>query len=205
MKRWDTRATSMVIAAVVCILAGLAWRELTDSPDSSQSAVVRRGSITAQLTTAGTLKPVQSITYRSPVAGRELEITELVAEGTPVGEGDLIARLDTTDLQRDLERARQEARQSRLDVQVAEFEREEAEAAVTSVSEGEGALTVEEARTHLQIAQKRVDRLRREYQLLLPLLDKGVITREELKKSGDELEQSEQELALAKRRANVLT
>jgi HlyD family secretion protein len=205
MKRWDTRATSMVIAAVVCILAGLAWRGRTDSPDSSQSAVVRRGSITAQLTTAGTLKPVQSITYRSPVAGRELEITELVAEGTPLGEGDLIARLDTTDLQRDLERARQEARQSRFDVQVAEFEREEAAAAVTSVSEGEGALTVEEARTHLQIAQKRVDRLRREYQLLLPLLDKGVITREELKKSGDELEQSEQELALAKRRANVLT
>ena len=205
MKRWGTRATSIVIVAVVCVLAGLAWRGRTDSQDSSRSAVVRRGSITAQLTTAGTLKPIQSITYRSPVAGREVEITELVAEGTRVGEGDLIARLDTTDLQRDLERARQDARQSQLDVQVAEFEREEAEASVTSVSEGEGALTVEEARTHLQIAQKRVDRLRREYQLLLPLLDKGVITREELKKSGDELEQSEQELALAKRRASVLT
>jgi len=205
MTRWGIRATSIVIAAVVCVLAALAWRGRTDLPDSSRSAVVHRGSITAQLSTAGTLKPIQSITYRSPVAGRELEITALVAEGTRVGEGDLIARLDTTDLQRDLERARQDTRQSQLDVQVAEFEREEAEAAVTSVSEGEGALTVEEARTHLQIAQKRVDRLRREYQLLLPLMDKGVITREELKKSGDELEQSEQELALAKRRASVLT
>ena len=205
MNRWSTRAAAIAIAAVICLVAGLALREGTDAVDSSRSAIVRRGSITARLTTTGTLKPIQSITYRSPVAGRELEIIELVGEGTRVGEGDLIARLDTTDLQRDVERARQEARQSQLDVQVAAFEREEAEAAVTSVTEGEGALTVEEACTNLQIAQKRVDRLRREYQQLLPLMDKGVITREELKKSGDELEQSEQELALAKRRATVLT
>ena len=117
---------------------------------------MKKGSLTAQLTTSGILRPSQSITYRSPLAGREVEIIELVPEGTRVNEGDLILRLDTTELQRDLERGRQEVRQSELDLQVADIERQESEAAVKSVSEGEGALSVEEARTRLQLAQKKV-------------------------------------------------
>ena len=51
--------------------------------------------------------------------GRDAEITELVAEGTRVNEGDLLVRLDTTDLQREIERVRQEVRQSQVDLQVA--------------------------------------------------------------------------------------
>src|SRR6266702_2132920 len=57
-----------------------------------------------------------------------------------VRKGPLTARLNTTELQRELERAHQEVRQSKLEVQVADIERREAEAALTGVSEGEGAL-----------------------------------------------------------------
>jgi len=188
----------------VCVLAGTAfWRRAR--VDESLSATVKKGPLTAQLTTSGILKPIQSITYRSPLAGRETEIVELVAEGTRVNDGDLLIRLDTTELQREVERARQEVRQSQVDLQVAEIERQEAQAAVKSVAEGEGALTVEEARTRLQLAQKKVERLRQEYEQLKPLIEKGFITREELKKTGDELEQSEEELALARKRASVMT
>ena len=49
-----------------------------------------------------------------------------------------------------------------------------------AVTEGEGALTVEEARSTLQRAQKKAERLRQEYEHLKPLLDKGFITRDEL-------------------------
>src|SRR4030095_2623424 len=143
-------------------------------------------------------------TYRSPLAGREAEITELVAEGTRVNEGDLLVRIDTTDLQREVERARQEVRQLQVDVQVAEIERQEAAAMMTSVAEGEGALGVEETRTRLQLAQRKGERLRQEQRRLPPLLAKGCITREERKRTVDELEQSEQELALAKKRADVV-
>jgi HlyD family secretion protein len=190
---------------LTCLLTGTAafWRGAR--ADDSLTATVTKGPLTAQLMTSGILKPSQSITYRSPLAGRETEILELVAEGTRVNDGDLLIRLDTTGLQREVERARQDLRQSQIDLQVSDIERKEAEAAVTSVSEGEGALTVEETRTRLQLAQKKVERLRQEYEQLRPLIDKGFITREELKKTADELEQSEEELALARRRASVMT
>ena len=167
-------------------------------------ATIGRGPLTATLTTSGTLKPIQSITYRSPLAGRDTEIVELVAEGTRVHAGDLLVRFDTTDLERDLARAKQEVAQARMDLVVAEIEKKEAEAAVQGVAEGEGALAVEEAKTRLQLAQKKVDRLRQEHDQLKPLLDNGFITREELKKTADELEQAEEDLALAKKRANVV-
>ena len=91
-----------------------------------------------------------------------------------------------------------------MDLVVAEIEKKEAEAAVQGVAEGEGALAVEEAKTRLQLAQKKVDRLRQEHDQLKPLLDNGFITREELKKTADELEQAEEDLALAKKRADVV-
>jgi HlyD family secretion protein len=198
------RRAVLLMAVLVCLLAGTAfWRRT--SVDESLAATVRKGPLTAELTTSGILKPIQSITYRSPLAGRETEIVELVAEGTRVSDGDLLIRLDTTELQREVERARQDVRQSQVDLQVAEIERQEAQAAVKSVAEGEGALSVEEARTRLQLAQKKVDRLRQEYDQLKPLIEKGFITREELKRTADELEQSEEELALARKRTSVMT
>lgn len=198
------RRGSLLMAVLVCLLAGTAfWRRTTG--DASLMTAVRKGSLTARLTTSGSLRPLQSITYRSPLAGRETEITELVPEGTRVNEGDLLVRLDGTELQRDVERARQDVRQSALDLQVADIELQESEAAVKTVTVGEGALTVDEARTRLQLAQKKVERLRQEYEQLKPLMDKGFITRDELKKTSDELEQSEEELALSKKRADVVT
>lgn len=172
--------------------------------DPALVAAIRRGTLTATLTTSGTLKPIQSITYRSPLAGRETEIVELAGEGTRVREGDLLVRFDTTDLERDIARAKQEVAQARMDLVVAEIERKEAEAAVKGVADGEGALAVEEAKTRLQLAEKKVDRLREEHDQLKPLLDNGFITREELKKTVDELEQAEEDLALAKKRADVV-
>jgi HlyD family secretion protein len=193
----------VLVAIVLCLLASaMFWRRTAIDP--SVTAMVRRGPLTAHLTTAGTLRPVQSITYRSPLMGREAEITELVPEGTRVNEGDLLVRLDTTELEREVERARQEVRQTQLEIQVADIEHQEAEAAVTGVSQGEGALTVEETRTRLQLAEKKVDRLRQEYEQLKPLMEQGFITRDELKKTADELEQSEQEVALTRKRANVV-
>jgi len=172
--------------------------------DPALVAAIRRGTLTATLTTSGTLKPIQSITYRSPLAGRETEIVELAGEGTRVREGDLLVRFDTTDLERDIARAKQEVAQARMDLVVAEIERKEAEAAVKGVADGEGALAVEEAKTRLQLAEKKVDRLREEHDQLKPLLDNGFITREELKKTVAELEQAEEDLALARKRADVV-
>src|SRR5205085_1927716 len=111
---------------LVAILAGgtaYVWRPRVDP---SLTAVVRRGTLTATLTASGTLRTIQSLTYRSPIAGREVEILDLAPEGTRVNEGDLIVRLDTTDAQRELDRSRQDLAQAHLDLEVAEGEYEEA-------------------------------------------------------------------------------
>jgi multidrug resistance efflux pump len=196
------RVILLILPLLTGVVAGTTlWRRAIH--DNSLTATVQRGSLTAYLTTSGTLRPVASLTYRSPMSGREVEITALVPEGTRVGEGDLLVRLDTSELQLDMERVRQELRQSQLDLQVADIEQSEAEAAVQGVAEGEGALAVEEARTRLQLAEKKVARLREEHAQLAPLMQRGVITREELKKTADALEQSEEELALARKRTTV--
>src|SRR5262245_32629306 len=196
------RAAGLVGLVSLSLFAGAAfWRRT--SVDPAFVAPVRKGDLTARLTVTGILRPIQSITYRSPLPGREAEIIELVPEGTRVSDGDLLVRLDVTELQRDAERMRQEVRQAEADLQVADIERQEAEAAVTAIDRGEGALALDEARTRVQIIGKRVDRLRQEYEQLKPLLEEGFITRDELKKTGDDREQAEEELTLARKRADV--
>lgn len=195
--------TTIAVALAVCALTAFAYWARAGG-DDSMVATVTRGDLKARLTSSGTLKPLQSITYRSPIPGRDVEIRDLAAEGTHVKAGDVIVKLDTTDLDLEAARVRQEYRQAQLDLQVAEGEYEDAGAEVKATTEGEGALTVDEARSALQRVQKKTERLREEFDHLKPLLDKGYITREELKKTEDQLEEAEAELLLARRRTDVV-
>src|SRR5262249_54785277 len=153
-------------AAGGAVSVAMTWRRAP--ADTSMLATVRRGTLIARLTASGILKPIQSITYRSPVAGRDGEIVELVPEGSRVRERDLLVRLDATELERDVERARQDVRQARVDIVVAEIEKKEAEAAVKAVAEGEGALAIDEVKTRQQLAERKVARLRQEHDQLEP-------------------------------------
>jgi HlyD family secretion protein len=200
--RSSPRASALIAIVVMVVAAGAYWTR--SSADPSLVATVQRGELVATLTTTGTLKPVQAITYRSPVMGRDVEITMLAPEGSRVKAGDVIVRLDTTDLMRELQRGLAEVRQLAIDVQVAEGEFTEAQEEVKSVAQGEGALTVEEAQSTLARAEKKVERLREEYAKLKPLMDKGYITREELARTRDALETAEDEYALARKRTSVI-
>lgn len=192
------------LAGAAAIVAAIAWVGLRPGVDPALVATAVRGPLTVTLTATGTLRPLQSLTYRSPVPGREVEVVALAPEGTRVEAGDLVARLDTTELALELDRAREEARQAELDLDVAAGELDEARAAVRSVTEGEGALTEAEVSTRLQVAERKAERLRREHAALEPLLARGVITAEELGRTASALEQADEELALARRRAEVM-
>lgn len=198
----NPRALAAAAAVVLALVAAVYWTRT--GVDAALVATVERGEMVATLTTSGTLRPIQSITYRSPVPGRDIEIRELSPEGTRVNAGDLLARLGTTELEIDLDRVKQELRQAQMDLQVAEGEWEEAGATVRDVTEGEGALSVEEARSNLQRATKKAERLREEFSHLKPLMDKGFITRDELAKTRDQLDEAEDDLALARKRTDVL-
>jgi HlyD family secretion protein len=203
--RTNSRRRNIIVVAslVVCVLVGAAFWQRSDI-DPALVGIVQRGALKAELTTSGSLRPIRSVTYRSPVIGRELEVLHLAAEGVHVREGDLLVRLDATELQRDVDRHRQDLRQLHWDLQVAHGERQEAEATLRMVTEGDGALTVEEARSRLQLAQRKAERLRQEFEQLQPLMDKGFITRDELARTANELEQADEELSLARKRTEVI-
>lgn len=200
----DPRRWGAAVLVLVLGVAALLWTRTSGGASNAATITVTRGNLEVRLTATGILRPLQSITYRSPLTGRETEVTFLVPEGTLVNEGDLLVRLDSVPVERELERANQELRQALVDVQMAEIEAQEGQAAVDSLSEGEAALALEETRARLAAAERRTARLREEHGTLAPLLEKGFITKEELRRTSDELERAEEELTLARRRAELL-
>jgi HlyD family secretion protein len=197
------RSTKWVIPLAVLVVAGgtLAWQH--PATETGLTGTVERGDLTVRLTETGVLRPAQSLTYRSPLAGRQTELLYLAPEGTRVQTGDLVVRLDGTELDNELGRAHQTLRQARVQLRVATAEHEEAMADVESMADGEGALSVREARFNLELTEKRVAQLRQEYEGLVPLLERGFITREELDRAGFELDKAEGELTLDRLRTNL--
>jgi len=191
---------------VTTVLAGIAllayWQARRSGADPV--ATVRRGDLAVVLSETGSLRPASAITYRSPLAGREAEVVFLAPEGLRVAEGDLLARIDASELERELARAVQVLRQAGVDLQIADAERIEAQSAVEAAADGEGALGEEEAKIAATLAEQNVDRLRREHQSLRPLLEQGFITREEMDRTAYELSRAEADLDLARRRLAVV-
>ena len=200
-----SRKHALAVGLVGSVIAGsvvaMRWSR-ADAP--AFTWVVDRGDLVAELVEPGTLRAARSITYRSPVNGRELEIVHLAEEGSHVDEDDLLARLETRDLEADLRQAESNVHDVALARQVADLELLEATADLASTLDGEGALTLEESRANLALTEKKVDRLQREVQNLEPLLERGFITGDELERSQAELEAAEVELVIARRRARVL-
>jgi RND family efflux transporter MFP subunit len=198
---WGVALTVMIGLVTIAALVLRAGR----GPGDALVETVKRGDVVVTLTEAGVLRPAESMTYRSPLVGRETEITFLTPEGTYVKEGDLLIRLDTSGLTQELERAIEIARQADVDVKAAEADREDAAAAVESATEGAGALDVEEANAKLRLAERNAARLRTAYEGLKPLLDRGFITKEELERASFEADQADTDLSLLRKRVALLT
>ncbi len=197
------RTLGIVALAPICLAALYAVRS-APIDDPALAWTVDRGDVVADLVEPGTLRAAGSITYRSPVNGRELEIVELAPEGLRVEAGGLIARLESRDLEADLRRAEDDVHDIEFARQVADLELLEATADYESTIDGEDALALEESSTSLALTERKVERLRREVRNLEPLLEKGFITGDELDRSQAELEAAEAELSMARRRAGVL-
>lgn len=198
------RTGASAATAVMLLVAVFGMLSRGSTGDTAPTATVARTTFSITLTESGTLRAAESATYRSRVEGRELEITYLAPEGTQVTTGDLLVQLDTTALKFELERARQDARQAEMELGTAELDREEAQLTVEAVTEGAGALALEEARTALWLAQAKSNRMREEHARLQPLLVKGYITRDEQERSALELQEADARARLAERALTVL-
>jgi HlyD family secretion protein len=195
-------ATVVVIGAATLVGVGvLAWR--ASAGDPTFLASVRRGDLVLRLHESGVIYPARSVTYRSPLVGREAEVLFLAPEGSRVNAGDLVARIDTTGVDLEIDRLRLAVRQAEAEVNLARMERDEVVGTLESLSHGDKALELEEARANLALSMRKVERLRQEYEGLKPLLEKGYITRDELERAALELEQAEVQIGIAKRRTTM--
>jgi len=96
-------AAAMLVVAVVLIRN---YRNASaKTTDLSQVVAVQRGSLVASITPTGQVSARSREQLRFDVAEAEL-IELLVKAGQKVREGDVLARIDTTDLERDLDQAK---------------------------------------------------------------------------------------------------
>ncbi len=208
MTLWPgSRAVRILLIVAGSVLAGviLAGGLQLSGSDRTLYSTVRRGTFPVTLAEAGTLKAAESLTYRSPLIGRETEITFLAPEGIQLRAGDVIVRLDDTEMRAELDRAIQAHRQALIDQEMAKADLLDAQTAVAGFAEGEGALGVQEAQTALRLAERKVDRLKQETEAMQPMLERGYITRDELDRAGLQLEEAQAAADLARRRVDVLT
>ena len=68
---WRSPRAALAAVAVLGVIATSVYWARAGS-DETMAATVSRGELTARLTSSGTLKPMQSITYRSPIPGRDV-------------------------------------------------------------------------------------------------------------------------------------
>ena len=82
----------LIPLAVLVVVGGMFawWRP---PADTGLTGIVERGDLTVRLRETGVLRPAQSLTYHSPLAGRQTELLFLAPEGTRVQTGDLFAEV----------------------------------------------------------------------------------------------------------------
>lgn len=198
------RAPAVAFGLLVLLTGGMSIFVDGSPVDGAFVATARRSTLVVALIESGVLRAADSVTYRSPLEGREVEVTWLAPEGAQVAVGDLLAQLDAAGLKTELERAVQSVRQIEMELQAAGVEREESALALKAVTEGAGALAVDEGRTELELARARALRLREDHDRMQPLLAKGYITREEFDRSALEVQEAEARAHLAERAFKIL-
>jgi multidrug resistance efflux pump len=115
---------TLLVTAVlvgVIVVAFAAWRPSasTDIP----TAVVERGVFIDDLPLRGEIRPERSIALTAPSAGGgDMQIVQLIANGTPVDVGEVIVVFDSTNQQRTLEQKESERKQAESELEKARAE-----------------------------------------------------------------------------------
>jgi len=108
MMRWMRKRKWLVIAAVSVIAsgAGFWWWRKTKTATPAKFAVVQRETLTVAVREVGTIEPLVKVAVKSKVAGRIMAIH--VQEGDFVRKGQVIAIIDPTEIERQVNQVKAE-------------------------------------------------------------------------------------------------
>ena len=160
----------VIIAAIIVAAAGLGYWFLQQgavkpgaAAEDIESVTVERGDIEATVDATGSVEPEAQVTLSFRTGGTLLSLT--ATEGDEVGEGEVLAELDTAELSLGVAQARlaltsAEASQAKLlhgadadDIQAARANLASAEAALTRMREGPSADEITVAKADLRRAE----------------------------------------------------
>ncbi len=105
-KLMNTRWTWIILAAVAVVAAWLAWQAIWggEKAPEYQTAEVTRGDLEVSISSAGKVAPKDTVTVGAQVSG---QLTELLVEaGDTVEQGQLLARIDATIAETNVEGSR---------------------------------------------------------------------------------------------------
>ncbi|MCK6479995.1 MAG: efflux RND transporter periplasmic adaptor subunit [Planctomycetes bacterium] len=193
MIRGGGRAAAFAAAALLA--AGCGGGEAAGGGGGAREAVhrVERGALRITVRDTGTLKAKNSVNIKASIPGTA-KIVWLVPEGTEVKEGDKLAELDKTDVQRDIDN---------FESQVVQFETERKSAKTEfEIQKADGQAAMEKARLEVDIksmelqrymeneapqqakkrelavekARSEYDRRKERYEQMQKLLERGFVT-----------------------------
>ena len=186
------------------------------------TATVHQGAFAEQLVEPGTIGSGRLLVYGSTIAGAQAKIVELAPEGRTVQPGDVLIRFDMTGFEQNLareeaalrqaeaeqlrageelriERLRAEAETSQAEQQVGYAQRE-----LSNQTDGRGRVVVAEVEAAHAEAQRDLDRAQSTHRDMLPMLERGFITRMELEKAEQAVQRAAEQLRLAKLRRDAM-
>lgn len=162
-------------------------KKATDIPENAPQIVeVMRGEVSATVSATGVLTPITTINLSSNVGGEIVEIN--VEEGDIVKAGQIIAKIDPSDLQSDLEQAQAENRSSQANLDSAKQSRDMQYIQTQS--------NIESAKQSLESAKKRLAQAQKEYDI------QPTLTNESIKQAQTSLENAQANLSQIKNASN---
>jgi len=211
LRRW------LLLAAVAVAVTLIIWK--TASPPAVEVASVSRGDLVDTLSATGVVEAAQA-TVAPKVVGRIEAI--LVDEGEPVRQGQVLARLDATDLraalaQTEAERASAGADVARLATALAQEERASpariaraqaveaaARARLDEVKAGSRSQEIEGARGAVAVARAERDLAASDFARISRLFDEGAVAQADLDGARARREAAEARLGSAQQRLALL-
>jgi RND family efflux transporter MFP subunit len=169
------------IAAGVVIGLLIVWWLIPGGTSDIPTATVAKGEFVVDLKETGELRAENSITISSPPVRSNLQITNLVAEGTVVKAGDFLLQFDGTEL-------RQQIEDKQADLDIARSNLKSSLASMDSRIQSLGS-GVENSQASLRLAELRLDQMKFEADVQV---EEGRLN---LKQAQISLAQAQQQLA----------
>ena len=198
-----TIAYSLAIAALA--LSACGGESVVESDTATYT--VKRGNLKITLTETGTLEARNKVNIR-PMIKTRAEILSIVEEGTLVKEGDVLAELDKSTVESNIERledtviklqADLKNAQTDLEIQKGELELEFAGKELERYVEGDRPQDLRRAKLRIDQAASRLKQAQDRFERMPELEAEGFVTKVEVEEKRLELETAEVELETAKR------